>query len=153
MQEWHPPTPFFHLLPQEDETPLHLTDHLYDHRKVHFTLSVPRTFYLRSLRIHTPDLTLEVVMAISLTIDYLYQLLLDKLSLAIGSFALYSLNLLLTREHLCKHLLHTTIHLFYTTDGPQFSMPSTFPGLHSLIFLQTVQTQPTSSLFTNYFPR
>ena len=64
MQEWHPLTPFFHLLPQEDETPLHLTDHLYDHRKVHFTLSVPRTFYLRSLRIHTPDLTLEVVMAI-----------------------------------------------------------------------------------------
>ena len=84
-------------------------------------------------------------MAISLTLDYLYQLLLDKLSLNIGSFALYSLNLLLTRDHLCKHLLSNTIHLFYTVDGPQFSVPPHFPGIQQLISMQTVHTQPVSS--------
>ena len=149
IQEWHPLSPFFRLLPQEDETSVHPDEHLPQHRKIYFALSVPRTFYLRPLRVHTPDLTLKVVMAISLTMDYLYQFIIDKLSLNIGSFALYSMNLLLTREHLCKHLTHPTVYLFYTTDGPQFSTPSAFAELQSLIFLQAVQTQPTSSPVTS----
>ena len=88
-------------------------------------------------------------MAISLTMDYLYHLSLDKLSRTIGSFALYSSNTLLTREHLCKHLPNTTLHLFYTSDGPQFSSPTSFPGLHSLICLQYAQTHPTPSPVTS----
>ena len=145
IQEWHPLNSFFQLTPQEDDASFFLDGKLPNHQKVHFTLSVPRTFYLRSLCVHTPDLTIRVAMAISLTLDYLYQLLLDKLSLNIGSFALYSYNLLLTRDHLCKHLLSNTIHLFYTTDGPQFSAPPHFPGIQQLISMQTAHTQPTSS--------
>ena len=145
IQEWYPLHSFFQLTPQEDDTSFPLTGRLPHHHKVYFTLLVPRTFYLRSLCVYTPDLTIRVTMAISLALDYLYQLLLDKLSLNIGSFALYSYNLLLTRDHLCKHLLSNTIHLFYTSDGPQFSTPTHFPGIQQLIFMQTVHTQPTSS--------
>ncbi len=151
LQEWHPLTPFFHILPLEDEIPFHPEDPIHSHRKIHFTLLflVPFTYELFASIHQTLHSRPPWQSVLRWTIYTLYHLSLDKLSLTIGSFALYSSNTLLTREHLCKHLPNTTLHLFYTSDGPQFSSPTSFPGLHSLICLQYAQTHPTPSPVTS----
>ena len=145
IHEWYPLDAFFQLTPQEGDPNFATGGRLPHHQKVHFTLSVPRTFYLRSLRVNAPDIALQVTMAVSLTMDYLYYLLLDKLSLDLGSFTLYSLNNLLTKDHLCRNLLSNTIHLFYNTDGPQFPTPPHYTEIPQLLSLQTLHTQHTPS--------
>ena len=60
IHEWYPLDAFFRLTPQEGDTNFATEGRLPHHQKVHFTLSVPRTFYLRSLRVNAPDIALQV---------------------------------------------------------------------------------------------
>ena len=72
-----------------------------------------------------------------------------ELSLEIGSFSLCSSEVLLTRQHLCRHLPHTTLHLVYMSDGPQFARPAFFSDLQSLLYLHPFPPISVPSPFTS----
>ena len=124
IREWQP---FYELFTNvHTSTALHTTiaNTLPLQQKMYFAILVPRTFDLRRLTVVTPDATLYVTLSVSLTMDYLYYLLIHHFLLAIGPFSLHNSQTLLTRQHWCKHLQDTRIQLIQCDDGPQFTCPS-----------------------------
>ena len=50
-------------------------------------------------------------------------LLINSLDLVVGTFSLFDHETLLTRQHLCKYLSTTQLHLVFTTNSPHFPYP------------------------------
>ena len=55
-------------------------------QNMYFAILVPRTFDLRRLTVVTPDATLYVTLSVSLTMDYLYYLLIHHFCLLLVPF-------------------------------------------------------------------
>ena len=135
IDEWTPLQRYFTNVTAEEYDDV--LKHLRLHRHIRFTIQFPRTFHLRQLILFAFNQQLTISMATSLSMDYLYYLLIHHFTLNIGTFVLLSGTQTLTKHHYCHALNNTNIRLELTNDGPQFTCPPQFFPASAFLFIHS----------------
>lgn len=95
IHEWTPLETYFTNVHTATKSYVDIRDTIPTHETISFRLQVPRAFRLRLLTVVTSQTTLHVRMATILTMDFLYHFLAASLDLSVGTFSLYSRDVLL----------------------------------------------------------
>ena len=105
IQEWDPLSPYFTHIHTNTSIYADLSHGIPTHDPVLFSLHIPRAFHLRFLTVMTSHTTVYIRMATSLTISR---------DFTIGTFSLYDKDTFVTRQHGCRYLTNTQLHLVFT---------------------------------------